>query len=234
MTKNPNPSLKRTTGRSNSKPIAIVVLGVFAAVAIAAFLSQGGAEETSVGSVNLQASDEAQENSLRVKGPEDAVVTLVEFGDFQCPTCGVFHPVVNELLDRFPNQLQLEFHHFPLISIHPNALAAAVAAESAAEQDAFWEMYDLLFELQTQWSSHPSPEQQFITYAERLGLDREQFEAAYQSGRPQARVLADLERAEQMQLQGTPTFFVNDQMLPLPRTFGEFENAIASAITDTE
>ncbi len=128
MTKNPNPSLKRTTGRSNSKPIAIVVLGVFAAVAIAAFLSQGGAEETSVGSVNLQASDEAQENSLRVKGPEDAVVTLVEFGDFQCPTCGVFHPVVNELLDRFPNQLQLEFHHFPLISIHPNALAAAVSS----------------------------------------------------------------------------------------------------------
>ena len=236
QTANPNPMSKRPSGKSargsNTKPIAILVLGVFSAIALAAFLSRSTAEEGPKSELILGTSDSLTTSDLRVKGPEDAVVTLMEFGDFQCPACGVFHPVVSELMNRFPNQLKLEFHHYPLISVHPNALAAAIASEAAAEQDAFWEMYDLLFELQSQWADHSSAAEVFTIYAERLELDPELFETAYRSGGPEARVLADTQRAQQMQLPGTPTFFIDDKMIPLPRSFDEFENAISSAIED--
>ena len=236
-TANPNPSSKRasrrSSRRSNTKPIAILVLGVFAAIALAAYLSRSAAEQGPSTALTLGNTDRTPTNDLRVKGPENAVVTLMEYGDFQCPTCGSFHPVVAQLMDRFPDQLQLEFHHYPLVSVHPNALAAAIATEAAAEQDAFWEMHDLVFELQTQWSSHPNPEEVFVLYAERLGLNRDLFEAAYQSGGAEARVRADLERSEALGLPCTPTFFVNGQMIPLPKTFEEFENVIAAVIEDT-
>ena len=234
MTKQSSPSSTGPAGRagkgSNRKPLAILILGVFAAIALAAFLSRNAAEVGPTAPVTLQATT----GDLRVKGPEEAVVTLMEFGDFQCPTCGVFHPVVDQLMERFPSQLKLEFHHYPLVSIHQNALAAAIATEAAAEQGAFWEMHDLLFELQSQWANHSTPEDVFLIYAERLGLDRGLFEAAYRSGGPEARVLADAQRAQQMQLPGTPTFFVNGQMIPLPKTFAEFENAITSALENAE
>ncbi len=234
MTKQSNPSSKTPAGRaakgSNSKAVAILILGVVAAIALAAFLSRNSAEEEPNAFVTSQITDRVTTNDLRVKGPEDATVTLMEYGDFQCPTCGIFHPVVSQLMDIFPNELKVEFHHYPLISIHQNALAAAIATESAAEQGAFWEMHDMLFELQNQWANHSNPEQVFGLYAERLGLDRELFETVYRSGGPEDRVLADMQRAQQMQLPGTPTFFVDGQMIPLPKTFDEFENAIASAI----
>ncbi len=235
-TASPNPSSKkpsrRSSRRSNTKPIAILVLGVFAAIALAAFLSRSAAEQGPSTALTLGNTDLTPTNDLRIKGPENAVVTLMEYGDFQCPTCGAFHPVVAQLMDRFPDQLQLEFHHYPLVSVHPNALAAAIATEAAAEQDGFWEMHDLLFELQSQWATHSNPAEVFTIYAERLGMDPELFETAYRSGGPEARVLADAERAQQMQLPGTPTFFVNGQMIALPRSLSEFENAIAAAIED--
>lgn len=235
MTTKSNPSSKGPRAKgSNRKAVAILIIGVFAAVALAAFLSRNSAEVGPNPAVTLGPGDAVATSDLRVKGPEEAVVTLMEYGDFQCPTCGIFHPVVDQLMELFPSQLQLEFHHYPLVSIHQNALAAAIATEAAAEQGAFWEMHDLLFELQSQWSNHSSPEDVFIIYAKRLGLDTEQFETAYRSGDPEARVLADAQRAEQMQLPGTPTFFVNGQMIPLPNTFDEFENAIASAIENAE
>ena len=238
MTKTSNPSSKGSAGSaakgSNKKPIVILILGLFAAIALAAFLTRGTSGEPPSGTVNLQTSGSGSTNNLRVKGPDDAVVTLIEYGDYQCPTCGIFHPVVAELMEQFQTQLKLEFHHYPLTSLHPNALPAAIATEAAAEQDAFWEMHDVLFELQSQWANHTNPQQVFALYAERLGLDRELFDAAYQSGGAEARVLADMQRAQQMQLPGTPTFFIDGEMIPLPRSLAEFENAISVAIENAE
>src|SRR5215467_14833014 len=86
------------------------------------------------------------------RGPENAQVTLVEFGDYQCPSCGAFHPIVEEVLHRYPTQVRLEFHHFPLVTVHPNTMLASQAVEAAGEQGKYWEMHDAVFEHQAQWS----------------------------------------------------------------------------------
>ena len=108
------------------------------ALGLAVILSNGGAEEpgaAAMGSTDLMSAD-----ANHIRGSESASVTLIEFGDFQCPACGAFHPVLKELLARFPDDLKLEFHHMPLVSIHPNAMAGARAAEAAGMQGKFWEM----------------------------------------------------------------------------------------------
>ncbi len=238
MTNNSSPSSRGHEGSaakgSTKKSIAILLIGVVAAVALAVFFFRSAEEGQPGTNLTLRNPATVQADTLRVKGPEDAVVTLVEYGDYQCPTCGAFHPVVAELMDQFQTQLKLEYHHYPLTSIHPNALAAAIATEAAAEQGAFWEMHDLLFELQNQWATHSSPAQLFRLYAERLGLDGDLFDAAYQSGGAESRVMADMQHAQEMRLPGTPTFFVNGEMLPLPRSFAEFESAISTAIENAE
>jgi protein-disulfide isomerase len=139
-------------------------------------------------------------------------VTIVEYGDFQCPTCGRYHPILDELLRRYSGKLKLEFHHFPLISIHPNAMGASLAAEAAADQGKFWEMHDMLFDHQEEWSPSPNAEALFVQYALQLGLDSNQFMQAMRSPATRDRVLADVTKGNPT-VKGTPTFIVNGELL---------------------
>ena len=220
----------RKSTKSNTKPLAIAVLGVVGAVTVAVFLSRGAPEQpaTDLGSPGRSSTASA----LHVQGPENPLVTLVEYGDYQCPTCQVFHPVVSELLRLFPEELQLEFHHYPLVSVHRNAIFAAIAAEAAGEQDSFWEMHDLLFVYQATWATHPSPQTVFVSFAQRLGLDTDLFEDDLRSDEVEARVLADVTRAREMRLDGVPTFFVNGQRIAIPRSLEEFEDVILAAVEE--
>ena len=93
-----------------------------------------------------------QEESDRVWGSETAKVTLIEYADFQCPACATYYPIVKELKEKYPEDLRVVFRHFPLITIHKNAFPSAIAAEAAQEQGKFWEMHDILFEKQGEWS----------------------------------------------------------------------------------
>jgi protein-disulfide isomerase len=161
-------------------------------------------------------------------------VTLVEFGDYQCPTCAVFHPIVSELLRRFPSDLRFEYHHIPLISIHPNSIFAATAAEAAGEAGRFWEMHELLFVNQSTWAAHPSPESLFVGYAEEAGIDPARFRTLLRSPGVEARVQGDIQEAVRLGVNSTPTFFVNGRPIPLPRNAQEFENVIYTAIQETE
>ncbi len=138
-----------------------------------------------------------------IRGPEEAPVTLVEYGDFECPYCGQAEPVVRELLADF-GDLRYVWRHLPLNDVHPRAQLAAEAAEAAAEQDAFWEMHDLLF--QHQDALRPSD---LIGYAERLELDTERFTADLDKHAGAARVAEDVDTADLSGVSGTPTFFVN-------------------------
>lgn len=219
---------RKPNTKSTGKPVAIVAIGVVAAIGVAVLLSTGGAEEPAVavmGSTDLLTVD-----ANHVTGSESASVTLVEFGDFQCPACGAFHPVLKQLLARFPDDLKLEFHHMPLVSIHPNAMPGARAAEAAGLQGKFWEMNDLLFENQQAWSTLASPDSEFTAYAEALALDTDQFARDMRSTEVQDRVLADARLSTQLGLQGTPSFFVNDEPIPIPPSYQEFERIIYDAI----
>ena len=165
----------------------------------------------------------------RVLGNVNAPVTLVEFGDYQCPSCAGFHPVVKELMRREGDNLKLEFHHFPLVQIHANALPASKAAEAAGDQGRYWEMNDLLFVNQSRWSAQPNPEAEFTTYATRLGLDVNRFMQSYRSPEVEARVLQDVQRGFAAQVDGTPTFFVNGQRIwELPQGVDAFQKIIQS------
>jgi Na+/H+ antiporter NhaA len=139
-----------------------------------------------------------------VRGAADAPVTLVEYGDFECPYCGRAEPVVRELLAVAGDDIRYVWRHLPLEQVHPHARLAAEAAEAAAEQGAFWEMHDLLLENQEHLLVRD-----LLSYADRLGLDAERFRRDLKEHRLAARVAEDLQSAELSGVSGTPTFFVN-------------------------
>lgn len=160
------------------------------------------------------------------RGPQNAQVTLVEFGDYECPTCGYYHPFVKEILNRYPDKLRLEFHHFPLAGQHRNALLAAMAAEAAGEQGHYWEMHDLLYENQRVWGENPNAEQYMIVFASRIGLDVNKFMQALRSPAIQDRILQDVARANQLQINETPTFMIDGQRVYIKASMEDFVQVI--------
>jgi Na+/H+ antiporter NhaA len=137
------------------------------------------------------------------RGPEDAPVTLLEYGDFECPYCGQAEPVIRELLADF-GDLRYVWRHLPLNDVHQHAQLAAEAAEAAAAHGKFWEMYDLLLSHQDALTVRD-----LVRYAEELGLDVERFRAALRKRKYAARVDEDVESADQSGVSGTPIFFIN-------------------------
>jgi Na+/H+ antiporter NhaA len=138
-----------------------------------------------------------------IRGPEESLVTLVEYGDFECPYCGMAEPAVRELLRDY-GEIRYVWRHLPLNDVHPDAQLAAEAAEAAGKQGAFWEMHDLLFEHQD--ALHP---RDLVGYAGSLGLDTARFAADLRKHAGRAHVEEDLESADLSNVSGTPTFFVN-------------------------
>jgi protein-disulfide isomerase len=139
-----------------------------------------------------------------VSGNADAPITLVEYGDYQCPYCGMAHPIVKEIQRQFGDSLRLVFRNMPLANVHPHAEAAAEAAEAVAEFGDFWAMHDLLYENQSNLGDVA-----LARYAVQAGVDESAFTTALQSAAPRARVQRDLQSALRSGANGTPTFFIN-------------------------
>jgi protein-disulfide isomerase len=153
-----------------------------------------------------------------VRGPVDAPVTVVEYGDFECPYCGMAEPVVRELLRDF-GEVRYVWRHLPLTDVHPHAQLAAEAAEVAAHGGAFWEMHDLLLAHQDALELDD-----LVGYARELGLDGESFAAELHDQRTAARVAEDVDSADLSGVSGTPTFFINGR-----RHYGAYDIATLSA-----
>jgi Na+/H+ antiporter NhaA len=153
-----------------------------------------------------------------VRGPIEAPVTVVEYGDFECPYCGMAEPVVRELLREF-GDVRYAWRHVPLVDVHPHAQAAAEAAEAAAEQGAFWEMHDLLLTHQDALRLDD-----LIGYAEQLGLDVDRFTDDLREHAGAARIAEDVDSADLSGVSGTPTFFINGR-----RHYGAYDIATLSA-----
>ena len=139
-----------------------------------------------------------------VQGDEDAPLTLVEYGDFECPHCGRAHPIVKALQERFGEQLRFVYRHFPLAQMHPHAESAAETSEFSGVHKKFWEMHDLLFENQDQLGL---PLYQELAGA--LGLPVEQLIEALERGEFTAKVRSDFSSGVRSGVNGTPTFFIN-------------------------
>jgi Na+/H+ antiporter NhaA len=152
----------------------------------------------------LDLADNVDPRRDHVRGGEQAPVTLVEYGDYECPYCGQAEAVIRELLDSFGDELRYVWRHLPLGDVHPNAQMAAEASEAAAEQGRFWEMHDTLLTHQDELSAADLRED-----ARRLGLDLDRFWEAVRRRRHAARVEEDVAGADASGVAGTPTFFIN-------------------------
>ena len=137
-------------------------------------------------------------------GPGDAPVTVIEYGDFECPNCKQAAPAVKLMLARFAERVRVVFRHFPLEEVHPHALLAAQAAEAAGGQGKFWQMHDLLFENQSHLKAH-----QLRTYAEKLELDMPRYDLEVDDEVYLQRVREHIEGGVRSGVHATPTFFVN-------------------------
>lgn len=164
------------------------------------------------------------------KGSADAAVTLVEYSDFQCPACRAFHPVIEQLVEEFPEDVRFVYRHFPLRSIHPNAQLAGQATEAAALQGQFFEMHDALFNTQSQWSSLPDPADFFVELAGSLELNQEQFRTDMESSDARNAVNDDLRNGNRSNVQGTPSLFINGNKISNPRSYEELKGLVEAAM----
>jgi len=147
-------------------------------------------------------------------GPATAPVTLEEFGDFQCPPCGLLHPVLKTMEKEFGDKLRVIFREYPLVPAHQHALSAARAAEAAGLQGKFWEMHDLIFENQKAWEKAFDARPIFEGYAQKIGLDMTKYRNDVNSQIVEQRIFLDGKRAHALGVQGTPTVFMNGREIP--------------------
>lgn len=231
LTKRERKKLNREKSEEETKPSVtskLPVVGAIVALALGAFLLmyKGGnpAPQPQETPAVLSAVEISPED--HTKGPENALVTLVEYGDFQCPACASYQPVVDQLAEEFKDDLRVVYRHFPLRSIHKHAQISAQAAEAAADQGYFWEMYKLLYERQDDWINTRDPRSLFKEYAEELTLNLDQFEEYMNSQDAKAKVDADYNSGNAAGLNSTPTFFVNGEKIVNPKSIDEFREVI--------
>ena len=144
-----------------------------------------------------------------VKGKPDAKVTVVEFSDFQCPSCKAVQPLVDSMLSKYGDKIRFIYRHFPLRTLHIHAAEAARAAEAAEKQGAFWAYHDKLFAVQEEWASQKDPAQKFIDYARELKLNTDQFTKDLKDSSLDTRVTADERDGNTIGVNATPTFYIN-------------------------
>jgi protein-disulfide isomerase len=175
-----------------------------------------------------------------IEGGGQDHVALVEYGDYQCPYCGEYYPIVKQVEQDFNKQITFQFRNFPLTSLHPNAFAGARAAEAAGLQGKFWQMHDLLYEenygyyesneKETTWINASDPTAYFDQYAKGLGLNLTEFESDYASSKVNNLINADMAAGGKLNITGTPTFFLDGKQISVGESVPEFETLIKTAI----
>lgn len=182
--------------------LAVLVVGFFG------FLFFQNSKENSN---NSSGGSSSTQTSNHTQGAGNKKVTIVEYADFECPSCALYFPVIKQVKEKYGDDITFQFRHFPLTQIHKNAMATHRAAEAASKQGKFWEMHDILFERQQSWKDSNNIAQIMEDYAAELGLNVEQFKTDYQSSEVNAVINADIASGNDQKVSGTPTFFINGE-----------------------
>jgi protein-disulfide isomerase len=159
-----------------------------------------------------------------VRGPREARVTIIEFSDFQCPFCGEARSLIDDVLKAYPKDVRLVFKHFPLTSIHPNALPAALATVAAGHQGKFWEMHDIVFT-----NNRELEYDKLKGYADQIGLNVHLWEEDFQAQDVRQQITRDVRAARAADVDATPTFFVNGKRVG-DRTMENFKRLVDEAL----
>ncbi len=216
-----------TNGGTMKSRFTIILIAIILGFGAILFLSKKDAANP------VDSNGNAVQATNHTKG-EGAKITLTEYGDFQCPACAGYYPLVEEVLAKHKQDITFQFRHFPLRQIHPNAMLAHRSAEAASNQGKFWEMYDLLYRGQDSWSSVSDPSSIFNSYAESLKLDMTKFNAELKTEVTNAIINADIAEGEKLGISGTPTFLIDGKIIESPRTLDEFNKVIEDAIKAKE
>jgi protein-disulfide isomerase len=220
-------------GRSLAKPLTALAALLVVAVAVAMFLAKRSGSESSPTAAS--SSVPALDGPVITpegwsKGNLSAKTVLVEFGDFQCPSCAAARVKVETALKKFEKDLKVVFKQYPMSNIHRNAMIAAQAAEAAGKQFKFWEMYELLFARQNEWVNVPDAMTFFLKYAAELHLDVERFRQDMMDGEIRNKIFRDLLEGQVAQVRSVPSFFLNGKMMQGVKSDAEFDELIAQAI----
>lgn len=204
----------------------LIIMGVLIALFVG-FLVFGKSNDS------VDAPTDKSAGSNHVVGKSSTGVTVVEFADFQCPTCASFYPIVKDLEKKYDGKVSFQFRHFPLVQIHNNAMVAHRAAEAAGKQGKFFEMHNILFERQDTWSSSTNPTTIMNDYATELALNIDRFKEDFASASVNDVITADTSIGQDLGVTGTPTFIIDGKKLDeLPRDIESFSKLIDAAIAN--
>lgn len=224
-------SLEQVKNQRNKK-IVLWIAGIVVVSAVVFGISRTASDNGEEGKQNSEQSNPLTVSSDDwIKGNRDASVTLIEYSDFQCPACGAFFPIVKQIGDEFGDRIRIVYRHFPLSRIHANAEPAARAAEAAGRQEKFWEMHDILFIRQKEWSRSRNEEDLFAGYADEIGLDKDQFLTDFDAREVKHKISQHQSGGNRLGVQGTPWFFLNGEHIQ-PRSYEDFVSLIKPLIND--
>lgn len=202
--------------------------GVFIIASVLGIIFLGAKTDKSSGLVSRE--PQPISASDWINGEMSAEVVIIEYSDFECPACASYFPILKDLKEKFGSQIAVVYRHFPLTQIHRNAELASLASEAAGRQGKFWEMHDLLFENQRNWSDNFGAKEIFIGYAQQLQLDEKQFINDLDAKDLQDKVSASYREGVSIGIAGTPTFFLNGEKISNPRGYEEFERVISEKL----
>jgi predicted DsbA family dithiol-disulfide isomerase len=226
----------------SSLPIAIIGLVALVAIGLGAWFYLGSKKDPGTVSNTTPKSEKnwgevfskapPGASPAWAKGSPTAAVIIEEFADFQCPTCGVMHPKVNEVRNAFGDRVKIIFRQFPLTQTHPHAYDAACAAEAAGLQGKFWEMQNMIFTNQQSWANSANARPIFTDYAKTLGLNVEKFSDDMIGLTVKNRVDADLQRGRAIGVTSTPSFYINNK--PLGTNLDALRATVEKALQEVE
>lgn len=202
--------------------VAILIIGLIS------FLVVNKSNKSNLTIIGEPSSVQPIDNIL---GNKNAKIVIVEYGDYQCPSCKAWQPKVEELKAKTGEDIALIFRNFPITTAHKNALAASRAAEASALQNKFWEMNSILYRNQNEWGSLDSPESIFEQYASQLNLNVDQFKNDYKSSKVLDKINIDRDMATKQGVEATPSFFLNGKKLDLKNP-NEEQNPLIKAVEE--
>ena len=230
------------TNKATAWAIVGIIVVVTAVVIVTAAYSGGGNSGSGAASTFVSTTAPALTASDWMEGNPNAKVTLVEYGDFECPACGAYFPVMQQLFAAYSSTVLFSFRNYPLTTIHPFAEISAQAAEAAGllgGPSKYWAMYDSLYQNQTQWSTNgaltPSQvvSQYFNGYAQSIGLNVSRFDNAINASSVIQKIQNDVNGGNTAQINHTPTYFVNLKQIPNPTSLSDFESVLNAALAST-
>ena len=210
--------------------VALVTVGV-ATTLYRSKMHPASSQASATATTAATAAEEKEDETLHVRGPRTAPVTIEVYGDFQCPSCGIFSAALGGLEKQYEGQVRVIFHEFPL-AMHNHAMEAAMAAEAAGRQGRFWEMHDMLYRYQSVWSKVSDVSRFFAAYAESLGLDLGRFQLDAKSPDLQARIISEGDAGVARGVKNTPTIFINGREVQNAFKPEILEQTIDAALAD--